>query len=530
MLVKTAVLCAIEAVIVALLAMQVFATRTPPPADHAPIAQAPSPTPPAAATTPPPPPDAAPAGNPAGGAAERSEAPAKWRADDPVGVLLTGAVHNRDGTPADVQVSAVRDKQRLGTGTEAGGHYAMVGLQPGEWTLTVRGTTIVESSATVTITDEAVQRRDFVVDPSFPVKVMIVTPDGADATMALRKAMHGMPNFTVAGQRERFPDRLAPTDYGMVFVGDAKWDGQMNPKDGFAGTLHLAALPAHVALLQRHLVLEQQVVQTGHREVKFVVDIEAIKQLAGSATVRVLDAATGQPLAKARVSLDTSNRGGMGQPVDAEGRAVVEGLSPGLLRLEINAPEYETMSTTVSVAPSQRLELGDVRLGAAAQLKGTVLDADGKPATVNLSWAGLKWRTTPTAFANNRWTRTEADGTFSLWGTGTGAIAVTAYGAAGSLACGVFDNPPKEPIVLRLAKPGECTVTRPPDPTRGFTMTFYDGSRRAIAARDLGARMQKHTITLPAGDYTFEVHDDQYRLVQSGALTFGATPCAVEIR
>ena len=42
--------------------------------------------------------------------------------------------------------------------------------------------------------------------------------------------------------------------------------------------------------------------------------------------------------------------------------------------------------------------------------------------------------------------------------------------------------------------------------------------------------MQKHTITLPAGDYTFEVHDDQYRLVQSGALTFGATPCAVEIR
>ena len=35
---------------------------------------------------------------------------------------------------------------------------------------------------------------------------------------------------------------------------------------------------------------------------------------------------------------------------------------------------------------------------------------------------------------------------------------------------------------------------------------------------------------MPAGDYTFEVHDDQQRLVQSGTLTFGVTPCAVEIR
>ena len=533
MLVKTAVLCAIEVVIVALLAMQVFAARTASPADPGPAAAQPAtvPLPAAIQTSASPSPDALPAGNTEGPAVERREASAKWNAEDPVGVLLTGVVRSRDGKPADVRIGAVRDKLRLGTSTVADGSYAVVGLQPGEWTLTVSGTAIVEASRTVTITDEAVQRHDFVVDPSFPVKVLIVPPDGADATTALRKVLLGMVDFTVTGQRDRFPDRFAPTDYGMVFVGDAKWDGQMNPKDGHAGTLHLASLPAHVAVLQRHLLLDQQVVQPGQTEVKFVVDIAALERLAGSATIRVLDAITGQPLTSARVSLATSNHAGMGRPVDAEGRMVVTGLSPGLLRLQIDAPEHETMYTTVIVAPSQRLDLGDVRLGARAPLVGTVLDADGKPATASLSWTELKWRAAPTAFATNRSARTEADGTFSLWGTGAGAIAVTARDADRNLACGVFDNPPRQPIVLRLAKPGTCVVTRPPDPTRGFTITLYDDSRRAIAAHDLEARVaDKHTIAMPAGDYTFEVHDDQQRLVQSGTLTFGVTPCAVEIR
>jgi hypothetical protein len=376
-----------------------------------------------------------------------------------------------------------------------------------------------------------VQHRDFTLDPSFAVRVAIVTPDGGDAARALATALPQFNDFTVAGRRERFPERLAPTDYGMVFVGDAKWDAQRNPKDGFAGTLHLAALPAHVALLQRHLVVEQQVVQPGQQEVKFVVDVAAMKALAGSATVRVLDAATGAPLTTARVELNTSNRGGGGAKVDADGRAVVEGLSPGLLRCHITAADHEAMYTTVRVEPGQRLDLGDVRLGGALPLQGTVLDADGKPAGASLAWTELKWRRQPTAaFATNRSARTEADGTFSLWGTGAGAIAVAARDQQGNVAMGVFDNPPPEPVVLRLCKPCDCVVTRPADPARAFTVTLFDGARRPVTARTLEPRGVKSTIGLPAGEYTYEVHDDQDRLVQSGTVTLGERPSSVEIR
>jgi len=335
----------------------------------------------------------------------------------------------------------------------------------------------------------------------------------------------------VVGQRDRFPDRLAPTDYGAVFVGDAQWSGEMNTENGFAGTLSFAAPPpAHAALLLRHLVLEQQVVQPGQQEVRFVVDVEALKPRLASATVRVVDAASGAPLKDARVGLYTSNMGGMGSPVDADGRALVENLLPGLLRGSITANEHESMYATMRVEPGQRLDLGEVRLGAQQNLRGRVLDADGKSVAATLSWTELKWRTAPTAFVTGRSAGTEADGSFSLWGTGAGAIAVAARTQDGRLATAVIDNPPPAPVELRVAAAAECTVTRPADPTRAFTVTLYDSTRRPVAARTFEPRVLKSTLSMPAGSYPFEVHDDTGRLVQSGTLTFGATPTTLEIR
>ncbi len=535
MIARLAALCAIEAAIVVLLAVQVFGATPAPavPAAAAPAAGAapgaPAPQPRAAAAEP----LAAPPGAAAGDAATpaRETVAAKWKADDAVGVLLTGSLHDRDGEPVQAMVSAKLDQITLATSSTADGSYALAGLRPGEWAITLRGTGIVESMSTIEIGDGAVQHRDFTVDASFAVRVTIVTPDGADATMALRTSMFGFGDFVVAGQRDRFPDRLAATDYGRVFVGDAEWNGEMNPKDGFAGTLHLTALPAHVALLQRHLVLQQQRVQPGQQQVKFVVDVGALKALAGAATVRVLDADSGAPLTTARVELNTSNRGGGGAKVDADGRAIVEGLSPGLLRCHIRVADHEDMYTTVRIEPGQRLDLGDVRLGKALPLQGTVLDGDGKPASANLAWTELKWRRQPTAaFATNRTARTAADGTFSLWGTGRGAIAVAARDQQGNVAMGVFDNPAAEPVVLRLAKACDCVVTRPADPTRAFTVTLFDGARRAIAGRTLDSRSVTGTIRLAAGQYSYEVHDEQERMVQSGTVTCSATPCTVEIR
>lgn len=523
-------LCLAEAALVVLLAIQVSgatdaappaANATPAPAPAAPLAPSP--------TDAPSQPGAGERGA-AAPAAERTEAAAKWRQDDPVGVLLLGTVRQRDGSPAEAYLTFELDKVRRNTSTEKDGSFAVAGLQPGEWQVTLRGDAVVEAKQTLTLGDDAVQRRDFVCDPSFPVKVLIVTPDGQDGTRGLRKALPWFGDFAVAGQREPFPEQLAPTDYGRVFVGDARWNGEMNPSDGFAGTLYLTSLPAHVVLLQRHLVLQQQLVQTGQAEVKFVVDVAELTKLAAAATLRVLDE-TGAPLPDATVSLTTSNRfGGGGAKLDATGRITLENLSPGFLQLSIQAKDRETVWKIVQVEPGQRADLGEFRLGPANPLKGTVLDADGKPAGGNLTWTELKWRTAPTAFRHNRSTQIEADGSFSLWGTGSGPIAVQVRTQDGQIAAGVFDNPPNGPVVLRLGKAAQCAVTRPIDPTRSFTVTLFDAQRRPIHATTLEPRTAKTTISLPPGNYLFEVHDERQSLVQSGSLLFGATPCSLEIR
>jgi hypothetical protein len=277
-------------------------------------------------------------------------------------------------------------------------------------------------------------------------------------------------------------------------------------------------------------VLEQQVVQPGQQEVKFTVDIEALQKLAGTATVRVVDAQSSEPIVNARVSLATSNRMGGGQPVDEQGKAVITGVSPGLLRCKVSAPGHESYWHIVRIEPGQRLDLGEIRLGPQLPLTGTVLDADGKPAGAELQWTELKWRSSPAKFYFNRSARTEADGAFQLWGSGAGTIAVQARGSDGLMAAGVFDNPPTTPIVLQLAVACECIVTRPADPTRAFTLTIYDAKKRPITAHAIESRTAKTTIRLPAGEYSFDVHDDQDRIVQTGELVFGTTPCNLEIR
>lgn len=528
MVARYALLCLVEGALVVLLAMQVFAggPQAIPAAPRGAGAGAPTAVPAAADA----PAIAAPTVPAAEPPPQRIEAAAKWNADDPVGVLLTGTLRLADGSPVDASLSLVQGKLRRQASVSEDGSYAVLGVQPGEWEAQLRGSAIVETKVPLALSDDAVQRHDFVLDASFPMRVTIVTPDGQDATRALRTTLSDWGDFAVAGQLEAFPGHLAPTDHGVQLVGDARWEPQMNPVDGFAGTLYLGALPAHVALLQRSLVLEQQVVQPGQKEVKFTVDVAALKQYAASATLRVLDE-NGAPLPKASASLSTSNRMGGRPPVfDAEGRTVLEGLSPGLLRLTINAPDREGVWTTVRVDAGKRIDLGDFRLGPSLPLAGTLLDADGKPGTGNLGWTELKWHHTGVAFSHGRSTQIQADGSFQLWGTGRGKIAVTARSRDGQVAAGVFDNPPPAPVVLRLGKGGDCTVTRPADPTRAFTVTFFDAQRQPIAASTLEPRTLRLAIGLPAGSYPFEVHDDAGRLLQSGSLTFGDTPCALEIR
>lgn len=538
MVVRLAALCLLELAVVVWLAVQVFAAPPPAPPPAAAGPQAPVSSPGVAAQASAGSPDAATAADaapsPKAAGPVRREVVPRYDPADPVGILLTGTVRWRDGGGvAGASIHASRGKERAGGSSGPDGGYAIVGLAPGEWTLRLRADGGKDVETTLTLGEDAIQQHDVTLDRSFPLRVRIVTPAGEDATTAMRKATSfGFGDFGVAGQSAPFPDRLAPTDYGMVFVGDANWEPERNPKDGNAGTLHLAsAPPAHIALLQRHLVLQQQVVQPGQLEVTFVVDVDAVRALAASATVRVLDAETGAPIEGARVSMTTSNRGGIGTPTGADGRIVLENLSPGLLRCQIAAKDRETMYTTVRVEPRQRLDLGDVRLGPALPLRGMVVDEAGKPVGgASLAWAEHKWLGRERPFASNRGATTEADGTFQLWGTGRGTITVMASDSGGRHARGVFDNPPAEPIVLRLAATASCTVTSTRDPTRVFDLVLFDAGKRPVGGMAIDSRVAQRTMSMPPGDYAYELRENG-RMVRTGTLRFSIDrPETLEVR
>lgn len=463
--------------------------------------------------------------------AMREAARAKYQPDDLLGVMLTGTVRWRDGAPVGgASLWAARDTQNVSGEGGPDGAFAMLRLTPGEWQLTVRADGAVDHAQALVVTDDAEQALDVTLDRSFPVRVFAVTADGKDLTTVLRTELGLFGRLVAAGQAEAFPARFAPTDYGMVFVGDAKWNDESNPKDGWLGTLQLAAAPpAHVALLLRHVVIDQQRVEPGQGEVRFVVAPDAVKKLLGSATVRVVDATTQQPIAGARVALTTSSAFSGGQPADAEGRARVENLSPGLMRLMINAKDYEALQMTVRIEPGATLDLGAIPLDKAMPLTGRVVDAAGKPATAEVRWTELKWRNAPTEFVTNRSARIEADGTFSLYGTGPGRIAVSAHAPDGQVAVGVFDNPPAQPVLLQLQPACALKITRPKDPLRTFTVTVFGAGRQPVAAVTL-EREHPAMLSLPAGRHAFEVHDDTGRLTQSGDVDLGAGGATLEVR
>lgn len=158
MVARFAWLCVVEFVIAVILAIQVFggtnevptAKQTGQTGAHVktvrletagtqdPGVEEPPPPPPEELTSPSPP---------------RTAAVAKWRPNDPAGIVLLGTVRLRDGSPADAYLGITREKDRKGSNTEKDGTFAIVGLHPGEWDVTLHGESVVQVRATITLGD-----------------------------------------------------------------------------------------------------------------------------------------------------------------------------------------------------------------------------------------------------------------------------------------------------------------------------------------------------------------------------------------
>jgi hypothetical protein len=146
-----------------------------------------------------------------------------------------------------------------------------------------------------------------------------------------------------------------------------------------------------------------------------------------------------------------------------------------------------------------------------------------------VQWTQLKWRNGPRAFQYNRSAPCDAEGRFELWGAGRGTYAISTVTSDGLVAVGVFDNPPANPVELRVRPAVDVAWRRPADPTQVFTVTVFAAGQSPVAAWRLEPSRLRFVGKLPPGEYSYEVHDDGDRLVRSGRLQLSGGTVTVQL-
>jgi protocatechuate 3,4-dioxygenase beta subunit len=142
-----------------------------------------------------------------------------------------------------------------------------------------------------------------------------------------------------------------------------------------------------------------------------------------------------------------------------DGRFALGDVPPGRVRIEVLHPRVVPFRTgTLVVAPGQRLDVGTLKVHAAARIQGLVVDADGSPiagAKVTAAPAGGDAAGVPGGAGDALYALTAGDGSFSL-PLPSGAHRVTASVAGRTQATVEIRVDPGAralpPVTLRLAK------------------------------------------------------------------------------
>lgn len=395
----------------------------------------------------------------------------------------------------------------------ATGAYAIAGLSPGPWTVhcEVDGCRLVEFAHT--LTSEPIQRLDLALEPATVLTVFVRTQD--DQRLAAELAKLGIwQGLRVVATLEPLLGDFAPTEHssiGDVGVGRHRQPSDLNRRaepDGDDGVLELdQPPPVHAALLLRHLVLAQQRIEPGQRELRFVVDLADVTARFATVRLRVLGPG-GAPVPAASIELSTAQGGGRRGRTDEQGVAVVANVLPGLASFEISGKDVEHFRSHLTIPSGGELDLGDVMLTAPAELLGRVVDQGGAPTAATLQWTALdQWRP-PHPLIDRHSTSSDGDGNCQLWGSGRRRYTVSARTDDGRVGFALVDG---------AAQGTErFVVTVRPAHTLRLDARAAGGVRCAVVAdangtplqvRRLELRWPESSVALPDGDYEVLVYD-----------------------
>ncbi len=230
-------------------------------------------------------------------------------------------------------------------------------------------------------------RKDFTLQQANELRIRVTTPSGRSLLDALQEA--GAPigalRILPVATREHPGARMAEVvgnrndRFGAGrFLDHGPKMEELGP--GRIGVLLLDCdLPVWVSLLHHQVVLQSKRVGGSREEVNFVVSPDEL--IADLATIRlsVIAAATGLPIAGARVTLVGGAYFDVGVATDPLGLATIEGREPGVVDLHVCAAGFERSRSVVDARPGATVDLEPIALEPEVVIEGRVLDADDQP-------------------------------------------------------------------------------------------------------------------------------------------------------
>ena len=472
------------------------------------------------------------------------------RPGDPVQCMVYGRVLDTRGLPIDARTRWVSftdaTGERRNTRANDSGAYAITGLAPGDWWVTVRirGYRAVEEQLRLTA-GEPVVRRDFALAPAVVIKVRLETSDGRPAMAALREARVTGFQIVPVATREPPGDRFTEVRGSLnnrFGVGNFWENGQSSeplPPE-YLGVIEIEGdLPVHVSLVRGHSVLETKRVEPGSDEVAFVLDPETVRSSQVSVRLRVVDAASGEPLEKAGVTLNLEGSFRSGTPTDALGQVVFEKREPGRHTLEIRARGYARHVQTIDAAPGAELDLGTIELEPETWISGRCIDDAGGGVVTRLSLARLLPDGSQVREKGRAW-ETDSSGAFRFSALAPGRYVIATYGSdeysipgrpfettwvSGNVVVDTFSGP-VEDLVLRLVPPTPVSIQ---GPARGeLRFTIVDSNGLYLRRQRLASASPKRLL-LPPGTYVLKVTREDGETREERAFTVGTQPLTLAI-
>lgn len=451
------------------------------------------------------------------------------------GIVLQGRLLGIDPPPQDDAVRFVcrRDDGWRSANVRAG-VYAVAGLAPGTWRITCEVEGCVKQEFDHVLTTALVQRLDLLLEPAIVLPVFVRTTDGARLMPQLTELGIWQGLHVIALEAPLAGD-FAPTEHvaiGAIGLGRYRTGGDINQRaeaDGDDGRLELdRPPPLHAVLLLRHLVLAQQPIVPGQRELRFEVDLAGVMARFAKVRMRLVDA-NGQPVHTARVQFSTAQGGGSSGKPDEQGVITMEHVLPGLAHLSVWAKDLEQYAAHVTLPAGETTDLGDFVLTAPRTVRGRLVDADGVGRSGSVQWTAIdQWRP-PHPMQDRLSTSADGDGNFEL---ALGARRYVVAGRAadgrvgyaiidgGAAAVAPFEITVLEPTTVRLVAAGAFPI---------FAVVVRNPAGDLLDVQRIEPRWREAPLRLPPGDYGMEVYDGHGVFVRRAPLRVGTEPMQLEV-